>query len=231
MYDARHPVELTGDCRATVKSPCRCLYQPVVPGRCKISGRIAVIYDRSRVDLAGSCDITEQWKQIIVERACHDGLVHFRIARRILGDPASAEDVCQQAYLKALNARDSIKDADKLAGWLSRVIVNESLDALRKRKREHKAYEAHRAAASNQLRIDSPSDQSETREYMTLLLERLDEPIRTVVVMRTMQGMSGNEVKRALGCSAALVSRRLHQGLDQLREWMTEEMAGKEAAR
>ena len=158
-------------------------------------------------------------------------MAHFRIARRILGDPALAEDVCQQAYLKALNARDSIKDADKLAGWLTRVIVNESLDALRKRKRERKAYEAHSAMAASRLSADGPCDHPETREQVALLLERLDEPIRTVVVMRTMKGMSGIEVKRALGCSAALVSRRLHQGLDQLREWLAEEAVGKEAGR
>jgi RNA polymerase sigma-70 factor (ECF subfamily) len=158
-------------------------------------------------------------------------LAHFRIAVRILGDPASAEDVCQQAYLKALNARDSVKDADKLAGWLTRVIVNESLDVLRKRKRERKAYEAHGTMSASRPSADGPDDRSDTREQVALLLERLDEPVRTVVVMRTMQGMSGIEVKRALGCSAALVSRRLHQGLDQLREWLSQETVGKESAR
>lgn len=148
--------------------------------------------------------------------------MHFKIARRIVGDAASAEDVCQQVYLKALNARDRIQDPALLAGWLTRVVINESLDVLRVRKRQRKAYEARGEVGWAGPSPASDQESVELREHVASLLERLDEPVRTVVVMRTMQGMSGNEVKRTLGCSAALVSRRLHQGLDQLRKWMAE---------
>lgn len=177
----------------------------------------------------GSRDISDPWKQSILEHARRDGLAHFRIARRIVGDTASAEDVCQQTYLKALLAEDSIEDPGKIAGWLTRVITNESLDTLRRRKRQHTANESYEATTWRDLNADNPHERSENREYVALLLARLEEPIRTVVVMRTMQGMTGNEVKQALGCSAGLVSRRLHKGLEQLRQWMIEENRGKEA--
>ncbi len=178
----------------------------------------------------GSRDINDPWKQSIVERARCDGLTHFRIAQRIVGDPAEAEDICQYAYLKALTAQDTIRDPEKLTGWLTRVIVNQSLDILRKRKRHRDAKEEHNAIAWQKANANNPHELVDNREYIASMLERLDEPIRTVVVMRTMQGLSGNEVKQALGCSAGLVSTRLHQGLELLRQWMTED-DGKEARR
>jgi DNA-directed RNA polymerase specialized sigma24 family protein len=48
-------------------------------------------------------------------------------------------------------------------------------------------------------------------------LRELPDLTRAVVVLRIMQGMSGNEVKGLLGCSAAEVSRRLYSGMEQLR--------------
>ncbi len=187
-----------------------------------LAGCASISVRASESGSPGSFTISEQWKERVVERACSDGSKHFRIARRIVGDAAAAEDVCQQVYLKALNAREDIRDPHRLPAWLTRVIVNESLDLLRQRKRQRKAYE-QRVESDRSALTSSPAESSvEMREHVALLLERLDEPIRTVVVMRTMQGMSGNEVKRALGCSAGLVSRRLHQGLEQLRQWMAE---------
>ncbi|MEO0514308.1 MAG: sigma-70 family RNA polymerase sigma factor [Planctomycetota bacterium] len=150
------------------------------------------------------------------------GAMHFQRAKRIVGDSAVAEDVCQQAYLKAMNAQSQIHDPRKLPGWLNRVIVNESLDVLRTRKRQRRAYEGRGEVCGETMTGDNSAQQTEEREHLMQLLQRLDEPVRTVVVMRTMQGMTGNEVKQALGCSAALVSKRLHHGLDQLRRWMDE---------
>ena len=60
--------------------------------------------------------------------------------------------------------------------------------------------------------------QVELRESVLAGLAQVDERVRTVVVMRMMEGLSGNEVAEILGCSAAEVSRRLHEGMDRLRE-------------
>ncbi|MEO1237409.1 MAG: sigma-70 family RNA polymerase sigma factor [Planctomycetota bacterium] len=166
--------------------------------------------------------ITGTWKKAVVDLVASHGGVHFRRARRIVGDPGVAEDVCQQAYLKAVAAEAEVRDPGRLAGWVGRVIVNEAIDVLRRRKRQRRAYETRGESGGRVAGAEGVAESAEERDLVLAMVKRLDEPIRVVVVMRTMQGMTGNEVSRALGCSPALVSRRLHRGLDQLRRWMEE---------
>jgi len=62
-------------------------------------------------------------------------------------------------------------------------------------------------------------------------LATLPEALREVLVLRMMQGISGNEVAELLGISAAEVSRRLHAGMQRLREFLGESnMGGREHA-
>ena len=63
---------------------------------------------------------------------------------------------------------------------------------------------------------------TERRDLVLSALAQLPEPIRGVVTLRMMQEMSGNEVSELLGCSALDVSRRLHEGLDQLRRFLAD---------
>ncbi|MEM6552224.1 MAG: sigma-70 family RNA polymerase sigma factor [Planctomycetota bacterium] len=150
----------------------------------------------------------------------HHSERHHRLAARVLNDAAEAEDVCQRAYLKAIEAEGQIDDPARLGGWLTRVIINESLMA-RRRRQQQQALIEHRAIEMGQTQraTDSapPLQHLADRESVLRLLEQLDEAVRVVVVLRTIHGLSGKEASQQLGCSPALVSRRLHQGLTQLR--------------
>src|SRR5947209_15351162 len=59
----------------------------------------------------------------------------FRTARAILRDEAEAEDALQEAYLKAIRAIGGFRGDAKLSTWLTRIVANEALERLRKRKR------------------------------------------------------------------------------------------------
>ena len=59
-----------------------------------------------------------------------------------------------------------------------------------------------------------------------LAMDRLPETARMVVALRVMHGLSGNEVKDLLGCSAGEVSRQLHRGMEQLRGLLAEFQTG-----
>ena len=63
-------------------------------------------------------------------------------------------------------------------------------------------------------------DSGEQREKVLASIAELPEPVRTVVVLRLLEGLPGNQVKELLECSAVDVSRQLHQGMDMLREKM-----------
>ena len=162
----------------------------------------------------GSRGGDEGWRALLVERVRADGRLYFRLAVGVLRDAHGAEEVCQQAMLKAWDQRDRIEPA-KLRAWLARVVVNESLYVARRRKVERKSLTMQADGATSP--APTPVEALATREAVMRAMERLPELARTVVALRVMQGLSGNEVKDLLGCSAAEVSRQLHAGMEQLR--------------
>lgn len=126
----------------------------------------------------------------------------------------------QQALLKAWQERQAVGLNGGLRGWLHRVVVNESLAQLRRRRVEQANLAQATIPDDNRAAMDA--NQAELREAMAHALMTLPEQTRLVVVLRTMAGYSGNEVRQMLNCSAAQVSQRLHEGLASLRPLVVE---------
>ncbi len=148
------------------------------------------------------------------------GRFYHGLAYGVLQSTEAAADVCQQAFLRAWENRDRIRDPRAMKGWLARVVINESFCVLRRRRTEQRVLEdrAHWASDNHQ----GVAEMAERRDLVLSALAQLPEPIREVVTLRTMQGMSGNEVSDLLGCSGSDVSRRLHEGLDRLRRFLAD---------
>ncbi|MCX5660569.1 MAG: sigma-70 family RNA polymerase sigma factor [Planctomycetota bacterium] len=149
------------------------------------------------------------------------GRLCFQVAHRILADANAAEDICQQSLLKAWEHRREIVNENALRAWLLRVVTNECLQSLRRRRTQARVL-SQRASPDKAASAFEPGRQAALRESVVLALSELPETTRAVVVLRVMGGRSGNEVKAILGCSAAEVSRRLHEGLDMLRTSMAD---------
>ncbi len=152
------------------------------------------------------------------------GRLLFRMAYGILRNTEASEDVCQQTFLKAWSQRGQIREKTMLKSWLTRVVLNESFQVLRKKKLEKRIL-------NENMKLQPLGNKEEKnfdmREAVLEALEKLPEPTRTVVTLRVMNGVSGNEVRELLNCSASEVSRRLHDGMEQLRrllsEWKTKD--------
>lgn len=138
----------------------------------------------------------------------------FRLAWGVLRDSHAAEDVCQQALPKAWQERDHIRDTVSAKAWLARVVVNESLQLVRRR-------ELERRVQAEGVQLAEYADGRGASPLLRTMLEEalltLPEPVRLVVVLRTMDGLSGIEVSELLDCSPSDISRRFHDGLDRLR--------------
>jgi RNA polymerase sigma-70 factor, ECF subfamily len=162
------------------------------------------------------------WEALIAEQVRLHGRLLFRLAFKVLRHNAKAEDVCQQVLLKALQMQQHIRDPQALRGWLARAAVNESLTMLR---REGCDRRARGMKALKPPTSPEAGDAAASRAAVDAALQDLPELTQAVVVLRLMQGMSGNEVKDLLGMSASDVSRRLHAGMDVLRERLKAEYA------
>lgn len=156
------------------------------------------------------------WNLMLSEQIRRNGRLFFRLAHGVLRDAASAEDVCQHAFLRAWEQRHQIGASDfALKGWLARTVINGSLQVVRRGKVARRAVAAHVAGRGES--VGPGGQQAEVREEVMAAVAKLPDPCRSVVVMRLLEGMSGGEVKDLLGCSASEVSRQLHRGMEQLR--------------
>ena len=156
----------------------------------------------------------DRWESLLAGQVRERGRLLFRLAYGVLRNGPAAEDVCQQAFMKAWQQRGRIRDPAGLPAWLARVVINESLRLAERQKTERRAG-LDRARSTPH--ADAPGNEPDLPNLIGQALSKLPEATRLVVVLRVMQGMSGNEVKTLLGCSASEVSRRLHVGMEQLR--------------
>lgn len=153
---------------------------------------------------------------MLAEHAVQYGRLYFRLAFGVLRDAAAAEDVCQQAMLKAWERRQELREPQAVRGWIARIVLNESFLVRRRREIERRSLARH--AKQSEDAEDPTTHRLAIREAVVAAMEQLPESTRVVVAMRLMQGISGNDVKDLLGCSAGEVSRQLHRGMELLRQ-------------
>ncbi len=130
-----------------------------------------------------------------------------------MGSTAEAEDVVQEAYVKAFRALEEGRfDArSSIETWLHRIVVNTALDARRKRSRAREdALDSSRGAEGN----------AETAVALRELAESLDalpDDQRAALLMKA-DGMSAAEIGAVLGCTEGAVEQRLVRARATLRE-------------
>ena len=148
----------------------------------------------------------------------------FRACRAILRDYAEAEDVAQDAYVRAYEHLSQFQGRASFSTWLTRIAVNEALARVRKRRRmeEMDAMPETRRDALKKLSSPSrdPVQNAAGREASTLLersIDRLPDLYREVFVLRDVEQMSTSDTADALEISEESVKTRLHRARALLR--------------
>ena len=128
----------------------------------------------------------------------------FRLIYRIVGNVPDAQDLTQDAMLKALGRREQLRDDRKAVQWLNRIAVNTALDFVRRRSRVvfEEIETAPPAAAPSP---EQDALRSETRMWIEGGLKRLSERERTALLLRDVEQMPAAEVAQVMGCSTATV--------------------------
>ena len=152
----------------------------------------------------------------------------FRIAFNIVHNTEDAEDVVQDAFLKAYRNLDRFEGNSKFYTWLVRIAVNEALMKLRKA-RNSKTVSMDDEVATEEGSIPrefadwSPNPEQrygsdETKEILRKTIQGLPPGFRTVFMLRDVEGLSTEETARALDLSIPAVKSRLLRARLQLRE-------------
>jgi len=143
----------------------------------------------------------------------------FRVLRALLRDEAEAEDVLQDAYVRAYAHLGQLEQPERLASWLTHIAVHEAKARLRRRGRFADVKEGPLRA------VPSPSSDPEQetlgKQLQRVLISAIDDlPVgyRTVFVLRDVEGMSTAEVSESLRVSEQAVKMRLHRARSALRQ-------------
>ena len=168
----------------------------------------------------------------------------YRLSFKILRHEDDAAEALQDAFLSAYRGIANFKAESTFSTWLYRIATNASLMKYRKRRDNHISLDQSQShnEEAEPLQLPDWSAQppeelltAETREVMEEGIQRLPEELRTVFVLRDIEGLSNAEVAEILELSVAAVKSRLHRARLALRErlnrYFTDRMTKKDRAR
>jgi len=151
----------------------------------------------------------------------------YRLSYKILRHEEDAAEALQDAFLSAFRGLKNFKAESTFSTWLYRIATNASLMKYRRRRDGHVSLEQSQSGDSpgEPMQIPDWSQQplnellnSETHEVMEEGVEKLPEELRTVFVLRDVEGLSNAEVAEVLNLSVAAVKSRLHRARIALRD-------------
>lgn len=161
------------------------------------------------------------------------------VARRFLGNNEDAQDVVQEAFVKAFKAIGRFEERAQLHTWLHRILVNTALMKLRsQRRRPEESIEdllptfkadGHQATESREW-SDAVFERKETAGIVRKAIAQLPEVYRVVLMLRDIEELDTAETAAVLGTSTTVVKVRLHRARQALRTLLDREFQLQRAA-
>jgi RNA polymerase sigma-70 factor (ECF subfamily) len=160
----------------------------------------------------------------------------YRVARGILGDDAEAEDVVQEAYLRAFENLAGFRGESSLATWLTRIAINEALGRKRRRRPTVDLDNVDMLDDQGEPRViifpgasaagnpETDASRAEVRRLLERAVDDLPESFRIVFVLREIEQMSVDETASELGLLPETVKTRLHRARRLLRTALAEKL-------
>jgi len=140
----------------------------------------------------------------------------YRLALRLTSEPAVAEDLVQDAFLRAARAPSRLPlEAARAEAWLVRVLINLVRDRFRRQRTRRRASERLQRSERDPLDLESAVG---ARADVTAALRRLPTRRRAVLVLHELEELNSAEIARLLGISRITVRWHLSVGRAQLRE-------------
>jgi RNA polymerase sigma-70 factor (ECF subfamily) len=154
----------------------------------------------------------------------------YRLAWSVLKNPADAEEVVQDAYLKAFGAEAAFDGRSAYGTWLSRIVINQALERRRIAARRAELFEQEGVAAMDDYRsrraaapvsLGSPEENAARAQFarrLEVAVAQIPDALRTVFVMRDIEGLSIEETSAVLDTPQATVKTRLSRARKRLQE-------------
>jgi RNA polymerase sigma-70 factor (ECF subfamily) len=175
-----------------------------------------------QIDLVERCKANDRKAQLRLYRQYCEGM--YYIAKRFVNDPNDAEDVVQEAFIKAFQKIDQFKGEVTFGAWLKRIVINKSIDFLKTKK------ERFQELNENSIHIVEDNDWSVedgiSIEEVKEAINQLSENYRLVVQLYLMEGYDHKEISQILKLTETTCRTRLLRGKGHLKELLKERRYG-----
>lgn len=152
-------------------------------------------------------------EQLFINRVLEQKKILYSIAYSYLRSEAEALEMVQETTYRAWVKRRSLKDEDRFAPWLTRILINCCKDELKRRKRLATPVREQASAGLQEMTSDRKLD-------MEQALEAVKPKYRQVLVLKYYRDMTLTEIAEVLGKPEGTVKTWLNKGLKQLRDKM-----------
>lgn len=181
------------------------------------SSTVSIDADSGDVDLRGEITQAMSTAPEATPEQLLDELVRehldsvYRVAYSVVRDAALAEDVAQDAILKAWRALPTFRGDSSLRSWVLRITHNTAISTLRKR-REELRDPSMLPEQETRSTTESEAVQHLSMEAFEGALDQLDELSRSIIVLREVEGLSYEEIAGLVGVPLPTVKTRLLRG-------------------
>ncbi len=145
----------------------------------------------------------------------------FQIALSVVGNPADAEDVTQDAFIQAYVKFENLKDPQRFRAWVCRIARRTALNRIRSNARFRQREETRYEGASAGVDVATAAEEREFQRRLRAAIDRLPARLRDVVLLCAIDELEPTAVAGMLGIPAGTVRSRLHAGRKLLLRMMS----------
>lgn len=173
-------------------------------------------------DLVAQCRANDRKAQLTLYKQYCEGM--FCLAMRFLKSPDDAEDVVQEAFIKAFQKLHQFRGEVTFGAWLKRIVINKCIDHLSKNKYHHEEFTENtlRIAEDTNWTVDNSVKISEVRSAMNALPEKY----KYVVQLYLVEGYDHQEISKILNLTETASRTRLLRGKNHLKELLRKKHHG-----
>ena len=159
-----------------------------------------------------------------------------KLVMRYVRNPAEAEDVAQEAFIKAYRALPQFRGESAFYTWLYRIAINTAKNAVVSRDRSPIEFDLDSQNTDESYDMQGRLKDSETPEGLVLTdeirstvnaaIDSLPEDLRTAIVLRELEGLSYEEIAAAMGCPVGTVRSRIFRAREAIDRRLREVFEG-----
>ena len=159
-----------------------------------------------------------------------------KLVTRYVRNPAEAEDIAQEAFIKAYRALPQFRGDSAFYTWLYRIAINTAKNAVVSRDRSPVDYDLDRTSIDESYDMQGRLRDSETPEGLVLTdeirqtvnaaIEQLPEDLRTAIVLRELEGLSYEQIAASMGCPVGTVRSRIFRAREAIDHRLREVFEG-----